>query len=107
MPRTTFIRDKTPRHVKRSDALHNSDSIVTLREFRGELTMAIPATYISANRLAEGAQLTMRIVGETIELSPAKLARNRVSLAERLTNTDFARVQGWNDEAPVGTEGTF
>lgn len=76
----------------------------TLRKAGGSLVMTVPRAFIEQNRLSEGSQVELHILGK--QLIVEALTRPRYKLEELLAEMPdgFPRVQGWDELPTVGLE---
>lgn len=76
----------------------------TLRKAGGSLVMTVPKVFVEQNKLFEGAQVELHLLGNTLTIQAS--ARPRYKLADLLAQMPdgLPRVDGWEDMPSAGLE---
>ena len=76
----------------------------TLRKAGGSLVMTVPKSFIDQNRLCEGSQVELQLLGKKMTVEAP--TRPRYKLADLMAEMPqgLPRVEGWDDLPSVGLE---
>lgn len=76
----------------------------TLRRAGGSLVMTVPKAFLEQNRLSEGSQVELHLLGKTMTIEAP--TRPRYKLTDLLAQMPegLPRVEGWEEMPSVGLE---
>ena len=76
----------------------------TLRKAGGSLVMTVPKAFIDQNGLAEGSQVELHLLGNTMTVeAPARPHYTLTDLMKEMSQ-GLPRVEGWEEMPTVGRE---